>query len=108
MPLNRLIAALAAVWLLAAPAPSRALDFPAGVVRIVVPYLPGGSAEAQARSGRGAAEAMGQAGHHREQARRRHHHRRGFRRDAEARWPYALPRVHLSYRDAEPLQVAAL
>src|SRR3954468_23780083 len=49
MPLNRLMAALAVAWCLAAPAPSRALDFPAGVVRIVVPYLPGGSAEAQAR-----------------------------------------------------------
>jgi tripartite-type tricarboxylate transporter receptor subunit TctC len=45
----RLMAALAAVWLLAAPAPSRALDYPTGVVRIIVPYLPGGSAEAQAR-----------------------------------------------------------
>src|SRR4029079_9963774 len=51
MPLNRLMAALAlaVAWCLAAPAPSRALDFPTGVVRIVVPYLPGGSAEAQAR-----------------------------------------------------------
>ena len=49
MPLNRLMAALAATWCLAAPAPSHALDFPTGVVRIVVPYLPGGSAEAQAR-----------------------------------------------------------
>ena len=49
MPLIRLIAALAAAWFLAAPGPSRALDFPTGVVRIVVPYLPGGSAEAQAR-----------------------------------------------------------
>ena len=28
MPPNRLMAALAAVWCLAAPAPSRALDFP--------------------------------------------------------------------------------
>ncbi len=46
---NRLMAALAAVWCLAAPAPSLALDFPTGVVRIIVPYLPGGSAEAQAR-----------------------------------------------------------
>ena len=49
MSLIRLTAALAAAWLLAAPGPSRALDFPTGVVRIVVPYLPGGSAEAQAR-----------------------------------------------------------
>src|SRR5689334_20180406 len=52
MPLNRLMAALAlaVAWCLAAPAPSCALDFPTGVVRIVVvPYLPGGSAEAQAR-----------------------------------------------------------
>ena len=49
MPLNRLMAALAATWCLAAPAPSHALDFSTGVVRIVVPYLPGGSAEAQAR-----------------------------------------------------------
>jgi tripartite-type tricarboxylate transporter receptor subunit TctC len=46
---NRLMAAIAAIALLASGAPSRALDFPAGVVRIVVPYLPGGSAEAQAR-----------------------------------------------------------
>ena len=35
MLLNRLMAALAAAWLLAAPAPSRALDFPTGVVRII-------------------------------------------------------------------------
>jgi tripartite-type tricarboxylate transporter receptor subunit TctC len=49
MPLNRLMAALAAIWFLAAPARSSALDFPTGVVRIIVPYLPGGSAEAQAR-----------------------------------------------------------
>ena len=49
MPLNRLMAAIAAAWWLAAPVPARALDFPTGVVRIVVPYLPGGSAEAQAR-----------------------------------------------------------
>src|SRR5262245_48866359 len=47
--MGRLIAAVAALSLLAASAPSRALDFPSGVVRIVVPYLPGGSAEAQAR-----------------------------------------------------------
>jgi len=47
--LNRLMAALAAVCLVAALAPSRALDYPTGVVRIVIPYLPGGSAEAQAR-----------------------------------------------------------
>lgn len=46
---GRLIAALAALSLLAMSAPSRALEFPTGVVRIVVPYLPGGSAEAQAR-----------------------------------------------------------
>src|SRR4051812_29446707 len=49
MFMDRLLAALAAVCCLAGPEPSRALDFPAGVVRIVVPYLPGGSAEAQAR-----------------------------------------------------------
>src|SRR5262245_4472265 len=46
---GRLIAAVAASLLLASGAPSRALDFPTGVVRIIVPYLPGGSAEAQAR-----------------------------------------------------------
>jgi tripartite-type tricarboxylate transporter receptor subunit TctC len=49
MRLNRLMAALVAAWCLVAPSPSRALDFPTGVVRIIVPYLPGGSAEAQAR-----------------------------------------------------------
>src|SRR5260370_11791765 len=49
MGTGRLIAALAASFLCAASAPSRALDFPSGVVRIVVPYLSGGSAEAQAR-----------------------------------------------------------
>src|SRR5436853_5755738 len=49
MPLNHLMAALAVAWFLAASAASRALDFPTGVVRIIVPYLPGGSAEAQAR-----------------------------------------------------------
>jgi tripartite-type tricarboxylate transporter receptor subunit TctC len=43
------MAALAAALLLARAAPAPALDFPAGVVKIVVPYLPGGSAEAQAR-----------------------------------------------------------
>jgi tripartite-type tricarboxylate transporter receptor subunit TctC len=42
-------AAIAAATLLLSPAPSRALDFPTTHVRIVVPYLPGGSAEAQAR-----------------------------------------------------------
>jgi tripartite-type tricarboxylate transporter receptor subunit TctC len=49
MALVRLLAAavLASFW--SAPIPARALDFPTGVVRIVVPYLPGGSAEAQAR-----------------------------------------------------------
>src|ERR1700748_1573616 len=46
---GRLIAAIAASLLLASGASSRALDFPTGVVRIIVPYLPGGSAEAQAR-----------------------------------------------------------
>ena len=46
---GRLLAAIAASLLFAGAAPSRALDFPTGVVRIVVPYLPGGSAEAQAR-----------------------------------------------------------
>ena len=46
---GRLIAAVAALSLIATSAPLRALDFPSGVVRIVVPYLPGGSAEAQAR-----------------------------------------------------------
>ncbi len=50
MPFNRhLIAALAALCLLAAPLPSRALDYPTSVVRLVIPYQPGGSAEAQAR-----------------------------------------------------------
>jgi tripartite-type tricarboxylate transporter receptor subunit TctC len=44
-----LAVALLASLLCVAAAPSRALDFPSGVVRIVVPYLPGGSAEAQAR-----------------------------------------------------------
>ena len=47
--LNRLMVALAALWCLAAPGPSRALDYPTGVVKIIIPYLPGGSAEAQAR-----------------------------------------------------------
>ena len=42
------MALVAAALLLSAPA-SRALDFPTTVVKIVVPYLPGGSAEAQAR-----------------------------------------------------------
>jgi tripartite-type tricarboxylate transporter receptor subunit TctC len=45
----RLMAVVAAAWLVAAPAPSQALDFPTGVVRIILPYLPGGSAEAQTR-----------------------------------------------------------
>ncbi len=49
MSLNRLVAAVAAAWLLPAPGPSGALDYPTGVVRIVIPYLPGGSAEAQTR-----------------------------------------------------------
>jgi tripartite-type tricarboxylate transporter receptor subunit TctC len=49
MRLNRLVIALAAGWLLAAAGDARALDFPTGVVRIIVPYLSGGSAEAQAR-----------------------------------------------------------
>src|SRR3954467_7576305 len=49
MSLIRLAAAVTLALLLAAPSHSRALDFPTGVVRIVVPYLPGGSAEAQAR-----------------------------------------------------------
>src|SRR5262245_32806553 len=49
MSLTRLMAAIAAAWLLIAPSPSRALDYPTGVVRIIVPYLPGGSAETQAR-----------------------------------------------------------
>ncbi len=49
MSLNRLVAAVAAAWLLLAPGPSGALDYPTGVVRIVIPYLPGGSAEAQTR-----------------------------------------------------------
>src|ERR1043165_2941918 len=49
MPFISLIAAMAVAWLWVAPIPSHALDFPTGVVRIVVPYLPGGSAEAQAR-----------------------------------------------------------
>lgn len=49
MLLNRLVAAIAAAWLFVASVPSRALDYPTGVVRIIVPYLSGGSAEAQAR-----------------------------------------------------------
>ncbi len=48
MQFRTLLAATAAV-LLTALHPSFAQDFPTGVVRIVVPYLPGGSAEAQAR-----------------------------------------------------------
>jgi tripartite-type tricarboxylate transporter receptor subunit TctC len=43
------MAAIAVAFLLVASGPSRALDFPTGVVRIVIPYPPGGSAEAQAR-----------------------------------------------------------
>ena len=43
------MAAIAAISLFAASIPSRALDFPTGVVRLVIPYLPGGSSEAQAR-----------------------------------------------------------
>jgi tripartite-type tricarboxylate transporter receptor subunit TctC len=50
MSLVRLMAAFAAAGLLAGPGPSHALDFPTGVVRIILPYLPGGSAEAQTRS----------------------------------------------------------
>ena len=49
MSLRRFMAALAAAFILAASGAAHALDFPTGVVRIVVPYLPGGSAEAQAR-----------------------------------------------------------
>jgi tripartite-type tricarboxylate transporter receptor subunit TctC len=49
MALARVLAAVTAALVLAAAAPAVALDFPTGVVRIVVPYLPGGSAEAQAR-----------------------------------------------------------
>ena len=101
-------AALAAAWLLAAPGPSRALDFPTGVVRIVVPYLPGGSAEAQARflaaelqkqwgkpviieNKPGAGTTIGAA-------------------FVATQKPtaHALPRIDLSHRDTEPLQVAAL
>jgi tripartite-type tricarboxylate transporter receptor subunit TctC len=49
MLLNRVVAAFIAVCLVAVASPSDALDYPTGVVRIIVPYLPGGSAEAQAR-----------------------------------------------------------
>ena len=50
MPFHRhLTAALAVLCLLVASLPSRALDYPTGVVRLVIPYQPGGSAEAQAR-----------------------------------------------------------
>ena len=53
---NRLVVRLAGLWAVTAAvlpfavtAPAQAQEFPTGVVRIVVPYLPGGSAEAQAR-----------------------------------------------------------
>jgi tripartite-type tricarboxylate transporter receptor subunit TctC len=39
-----------ALTLFGLASPSRALDFPTKVVRIVIPYAPGGSAEAQART----------------------------------------------------------
>src|SRR4249919_508943 len=102
MPLNRLMAALAVAWCLAAPAPSRALDFPTGVVRIIVPYLPGGSAEAQARFL--AAELQKQWGkpviiENKPGAGTTIW--RGIRCDAEGRRPYALSCVHLAHRDAE-------
>ena len=109
---TRLMAAVALTLLLAplaAPVPLRAFDFPTGVVRIVVPYLPGGSAEAQARFL--AAELQKQWGkpvNHREQAWRRHDHRCGLRGDTEARRIYSLSGVHLPHRHAKPLQVAAL
>ena len=49
MPQGRLLAALFAFGLLIAPISSHALDYPTNVVKIVIPYLPGGSAEAQTR-----------------------------------------------------------
>jgi tripartite-type tricarboxylate transporter receptor subunit TctC len=49
MPQGRLFAALSAICFLAAPVSSHALDYPTTVVKIVIPYLPGGSAEAQTR-----------------------------------------------------------
>jgi len=48
MRLYRLATAMAAVFL-GTSMPAGALDYPTGVVKIVIPYLSGGSAEAQAR-----------------------------------------------------------
>jgi tripartite-type tricarboxylate transporter receptor subunit TctC len=49
MPRKFVMAAFAIVAALVASGHSHALEFPTGVVRLVIPYLPGGSAEAQAR-----------------------------------------------------------
>ena len=49
MSLRHVMAAMATAWFLGAPTPSHAFDYPTGVVRIIVPYLPGGSAETQGR-----------------------------------------------------------
>lgn len=44
-----LLAVATVAWFAVSPTPSHALDFPTTTVRIIVPYLPGGSAESQTR-----------------------------------------------------------